>query len=66
MFRSGRQAPAFAALPLLVAGFGVLALLSPLGAAEQPLMRVGALLITAGALEILLEAASLPCSWGRS
>ncbi|PYR45149.1 MAG: hypothetical protein DMF89_25895 [Acidobacteria bacterium] len=53
LFRSGRQAPAFAALPLLVAGFGVLALLSPLGAAEQPLMRVGALLITAGALEIL-------------
>ena len=53
LFESGRQAPAFAALPLIVAGLGVLALLAPFGAAEQPLVRVGALLVTAGALEIL-------------
>ena len=40
------------ALPLLVAGLGLLALTAPLRAAEQPLQRVGALLVLVGVLEI--------------
>ena len=41
------------ALPLAVACFGILALLAPLGAAEQPLHRVGVLLAVGGGLQVL-------------
>ncbi len=51
-FQTGPR-PAFAALPILVAAGGVLALLAPLGAAEEPLLRVGALLALNGGLEVL-------------
>jgi uncharacterized membrane protein HdeD (DUF308 family) len=51
-FNTGRP-PAVTALPLVVAVFGVLALLAPLGAAEQPLVRVGVLLGLTGLLEVL-------------
>src|SRR5215510_2488286 len=44
---------AAAPFPLIVAAFGVLALLAPLGAAEEPLRRVGALLAIGGGLQIL-------------
>ena len=40
-------------LPLVLAGFGVLAMLAPFGAAEEPLHRVGVLLAVGGALQIL-------------
>ena len=39
--------------PIVVAAFGLIALLSPLGAAEQPLHRVGALLLLGGGLQVL-------------
>ena len=52
LFKSGRR-PTIAALPLVVAALGVLALLAPLGAAEEPLTRVGVLLAVAGGLEVL-------------
>ena len=39
--------------PLVVAAFGVLALISPLGDAEQPLRRIGALLAAGGGLQVL-------------
>jgi uncharacterized membrane protein HdeD (DUF308 family) len=52
LFKSGRR-PAFAALPAVVAVLGVLALIAPLGAAEEPLSRVGVLLAVAGGLEVL-------------
>jgi uncharacterized membrane protein HdeD (DUF308 family) len=45
--------PTISALPLVVAGIGLLALIAPLRAAEQPLTRVGALLALAGGLEVL-------------
>jgi uncharacterized membrane protein HdeD (DUF308 family) len=45
--------PKVRGLALLVAAAGLLALLSPLGVAEQPLLRVGALLTLVGGLEIL-------------
>ncbi len=45
--------PAFSALPAVVAAVGVLVLLAPLGAAEEPLTRVGVLLAVAGGLEVL-------------
>ena len=41
------------ALPLVVAAFGVLALLAPFGAAEEPLHRVGVLLAVGGGLQVL-------------
>jgi hypothetical protein len=53
LFGSGDQAPRIGALPLLVAAMGLLALLAPLGDAEHPLGRVGALLAAAGGLEVL-------------
>ena len=49
---SGRT-PTVTALALAVALFGVLALLAPLGHAEQPVTRAGVLLVLGGALEIL-------------
>jgi uncharacterized membrane protein HdeD (DUF308 family) len=52
-FRANGQRPAFAALPVLVAVLALLVLTAPLGAAEQPLLRVGALLVVAGCLELL-------------
>ena len=52
-FRSDGRSPAFAALPAIVAVLGLLALAAPLRDAEQPLLRVGALLALAGILEIL-------------
>ena len=48
-----RRLPALAALPLLMAGFAVLALLAPFGDAEQPLRRVGVLLAAGGVIEVL-------------
>jgi hypothetical protein len=39
--------------PLVVTAFGLLALLAPLGAAEEPLRRVGVLLATGGGLQVL-------------
>ena len=41
------------AFPLVVAVFAILAALAPLGAAEQPLRRVGALLAIGGGLQVL-------------
>jgi uncharacterized membrane protein HdeD (DUF308 family) len=52
LFASGGP-PAVAALPLVVAVLGLLALLAPLGAAENPLVRVGVFLAFAGGLEVL-------------
>jgi hypothetical protein len=49
----GRWLPAITPLPLVVSAFGLLALLAPLGDAEQPLQRVGALLATGGGLQVL-------------
>lgn len=43
----------FSPFPLAVAAFGLLALLAPAGAAEEPLRRVGALLAVGGGLQIL-------------
>ena len=40
-------------IPIVVAVFGVIALLAPLGAAEHPLQRVGALLAFGGGLQVL-------------
>jgi len=52
--RAGRRRQPFAlAFPVVVIGFGLLALAAPLKDAEQPLHRVGALLATGGALQIL-------------
>ena len=51
--RTGRRLRAIGPFPLVAAGFGVLALLAPFGAAEQPLRRVGALLAVGGGLQIL-------------
>ena len=45
--------PTISALPLVVAGIGLLALIAPLRDAEHPLTRVGALLAFAGGLEVL-------------
>jgi len=42
-----------APFPLVVFAFGLLALLAPLGAAEEPLRRVGALLAIGGGLQVL-------------
>jgi uncharacterized membrane protein HdeD (DUF308 family) len=53
LFRSNGQRPVFAALPAVVAVIGLLVLLAPLGAAEEPLLRVGALLVLAGCIELL-------------
>jgi len=53
LFESRPRPRRIQALPLVVAVVGVLAALAPLGAAEQPLLRVGALLALAGVLEIL-------------
>ena len=47
------RAPTVTALAIVVAVFGVLALLAPLGHAEEPVTRAGALLALGGALEIL-------------
>jgi uncharacterized membrane protein HdeD (DUF308 family) len=49
---SGRP-PTVTALAALVAVFGVLALLAPLGHAEEPVTRAGVLLAIGGALEML-------------
>lgn len=49
----GQQAPAVTAFVVAVIGFAVLALLAPFGDAEQPLRRVGVLLVFGGALEVL-------------
>ena len=48
-----RRAVWVAPFPMIVAGFGVLALLAPLGASEQPLHRVGVLLALGGGLQVL-------------
>ncbi len=53
LFRSDGRSPAFAALPAIVAVIGLLALAAPLRDAEEPLLRVGALLALAGILELL-------------
>ena len=47
-FGAAGNRPTISALPLVVAGIGLLALIAPLRAAEQPLSRVGALLALAG------------------
>ena len=39
--------------PVVVAAFGLMALLAPLGDAEQPLRRIGALLAMGGGLQVL-------------
>jgi uncharacterized membrane protein HdeD (DUF308 family)/3',5'-cyclic AMP phosphodiesterase CpdA len=52
-FRTGERPPAVTALAVAVAGLGIVALAAPLGAAEQPLQRVGVLLTLAGGLEVL-------------
>ena len=55
-FRERRAAAgrsALTALPVLVAALSLLALVSPLRDAEEPLVRVGAFLLVVGALEIL-------------
>src|SRR6478672_11736322 len=46
------ERPRVGALPVAMAALGLMALLAPLGAAEQPLQRVGVLLAIVGALEI--------------
>ena len=43
-FPAGRRPPALAALPVVVVIGAALALLAPLGASEDPLVRVGVLL----------------------
>src|SRR4051794_30324279 len=48
-----RRLPAIRALPLVVGAFGLIALLTPLGAAEEPSHRVGALLALGGGLQVL-------------
>jgi uncharacterized membrane protein HdeD (DUF308 family)/3',5'-cyclic AMP phosphodiesterase CpdA len=53
LFPAGRRPPALAALPIVVLINAVLALLAPLGAAEEPLVRVGVLLALTGGLEAL-------------
>src|SRR4051794_24498495 len=50
---SRRHRPAVTAFPVVVTVFGLLALLAPLGAAEEPLGRVGALLAVGGGLQFL-------------
>ena len=52
LFR-GRRSPTFAALPVIVALSGLLVLIAPLRDAEQPLLRVGVLLVVGGMLENL-------------
>lgn len=49
---AGDRPPAVRALAVVVALLGVLALVAPLRAAEQPLQRVGAALLIVGLLEI--------------
>jgi uncharacterized membrane protein HdeD (DUF308 family) len=44
---------ALSPFPLVVAGLGLLTLLAPLGAAEEPLRRIGTLLAIGGGLQIL-------------
>src|SRR5262245_46041786 len=48
-----RRIRAIGPFPIAAAGLGVLALLAPLGAAEEPLRRVGALLAVGGGLQVL-------------
>src|SRR4029078_8522127 len=48
-----RRAPSVTAFAVAVTGLAVLALLAPVGDAEQPLRRVGVLLALGGALEVL-------------
>src|SRR4051812_46012351 len=48
-----RQAPAVTALTVAVIGFAGLALLAPFGDAEEPLRRVGVLLVFGGVVEVL-------------
>lgn len=50
---SRRRLAWLAPFPLVVAGLAVLAMLAPLGAAEQPLSRVGVLLTLGGGLQVL-------------
>jgi len=52
-FDRGTRPPALAPLPITVTVLAVLALLAPLGPAEEPLSRVGALLALAGVLGII-------------
>ena len=52
LFRANRS-PSVAALPIIVALSGLLVLIAPLRDAEQPLLRVGAMLVVGGVLEIL-------------
>jgi uncharacterized membrane protein HdeD (DUF308 family) len=51
--RTWRGLRAIGPFPVVVAGFALLALLAPLGAAEEPLRRVGALLTIGGGLQVL-------------
>ena len=53
LFPAGRRPPALAVLPVIAAINALLALLAPLGAAEDPLVRVGVLLALTGGLEVL-------------
>ncbi len=53
VFASGSRPKRLEWLSLLVAACGVFALIAPLGAAEQPLLRVGALLALSGGVETL-------------
>jgi len=53
LFPAGARPPVVNAFALTLAGLGLLALAAPLGDAEQPLQRVGTLLMIAGGLEIL-------------
>lgn len=48
-----RDATAAGPFPLVVGLFGILALVAPFGAAEQPLHRVGVLLAIGGGLQVL-------------
>jgi uncharacterized membrane protein HdeD (DUF308 family) len=53
LIRPDGGSPAFAALPAAAALLGLLALAAPLGDAQHPLFRVGALLALAGLIELL-------------
>jgi len=53
LFGASGERPTLSALPLIVAGIGLLALIAPLRAAEQPLGRIGVLLVLVGVLEVL-------------
>jgi uncharacterized membrane protein HdeD (DUF308 family) len=52
-FGASGERPTPRALPLIVAGIGLLAVLAPLRAAERPLGRIGVLLAIVGVLEVL-------------